>query len=60
MTAQYTDEEGDDTLYDERIGAGLPELVGKYLGGRTKKVMLVFSVLLLPLNIPGASVRTFR
>ena len=28
-------------------GAGLPELVGKYLGGRTKKVMLVFSVLLL-------------
>ena len=29
------------------VGAGLPELVGKYLGGRTKKVMLVFSVLLL-------------
>ncbi len=28
-------------------GAGLPELVGLYLGGRTKKVMLVFSVLLL-------------
>lgn len=28
-------------------GAGLPELVGKYLGGITKKVMLVFSVLLL-------------
>lgn len=28
-------------------GAGLPELVGKYLGGRTKNVMLVFSVLLL-------------
>ena len=28
-------------------GAGLPELVGKYLGGNTKKVMLVFSVLLL-------------
>lgn len=28
-------------------GAGLPELVGKYLGSRTKKVMLVFSVLLL-------------
>lgn len=27
-------------------GAGLPELVGKYLGGTTKKVMLVFSVLL--------------
>ena len=25
----------------------MPELVGKYLGGRTKKVMLVFSVLLL-------------
>ena len=25
-------------------GAGLPELVGAYLGGRTKKVMLVFSV----------------
>lgn len=28
-------------------GAGLPELVGKYLGGSTKKVMLVFSVVLL-------------
>ena len=28
-------------------GAGLPELVGLYLGGRTKRVMLVFSVLLL-------------
>lgn len=28
-------------------GAGLPELEGKYLGGTTKKVMLVFSVLLL-------------
>ena len=28
-------------------GAGLPELVGLYLGGRTKKVMLVFSVFLL-------------
>lgn len=28
-------------------GAGLPELVGQYLGGRTKKVMLVLSVLLL-------------
>ena len=28
-------------------GAGLPELVGKYLGGATKKVMLVFSGLLL-------------
>lgn len=28
-------------------GAGLPELVGKYLGGRTKTVMLVFSILLL-------------
>ena len=28
-------------------GAGLPELVGKYLGSRTKTVMLVFSVLLL-------------
>ena len=28
-------------------GAGLPELVGRYLGGNTKKVMLVFSVLLL-------------
>lgn len=28
-------------------GAALPELVGKYLGGATKKVMLVFSVLLL-------------
>lgn len=28
-------------------GAGLPELVGAYLGKRTKKVMLVFSVFLL-------------
>lgn len=28
-------------------GAGLPELVGDYLGKSTKKVMLVFSVLLL-------------
>lgn len=28
-------------------GAGLPELVGKYLGKATKNVMLVFSVLLL-------------
>ena len=28
-------------------GAGLPELIGKYLGGVTKKVMLVFSILLL-------------
>ena len=28
-------------------GAGLPELVGRYLGNTTKKVMLVFSVLLL-------------
>lgn len=28
-------------------GAGLPELVGHYLGRRTKKVMLVFSVFLL-------------
>ena len=28
-------------------GAGLPELVGKYLGGRTKRIMLVFTVLLL-------------
>ena len=28
-------------------GAGLPELVGDYLGVRTKKVMLVFSVFLL-------------
>ncbi len=28
-------------------GAGLPALVGKYLGGSTKKVMLVFTVLLL-------------
>jgi carbon starvation protein CstA len=28
-------------------GAGLPELVGSYLGSRTKSVMLVFSVLLL-------------
>ena len=28
-------------------GAGLPELVGKYLGQPTKRVMLVFSVLML-------------
>lgn len=28
-------------------GAGLPELVGKYLGSSTKRVMLVFSVMLL-------------
>lgn len=28
-------------------GAGLPELVGTYLGGKTKKVMLVFTVFLL-------------
>lgn len=28
-------------------GVGLPELVGEYLGGRTKKVMLVFTILLL-------------
>lgn len=28
-------------------GAGLPELIGIYLGGKTKKVMLVFSVFLL-------------
>ncbi len=28
-------------------GAGLPELVGSYLGSATKKVMLVFSLLLL-------------
>ena len=28
-------------------GAGLPELVGKYLGQHTKRVMLVFSILLL-------------
>ncbi len=28
-------------------GAGLPELVGAYLGKRTKKVMLIFSVFLL-------------
>lgn len=28
-------------------GAGLPELIGKYLGNKTKKVMLAFSVLLL-------------
>ena len=28
-------------------GVGLPELVGKYLGNRTKKVNLVFAVLLL-------------
>ena len=30
-------------------GAGLPELVGKYLGKRTKTVMLCFSILLLTL-----------
>ena len=30
-------------------GAGLPELIGKYLGKRTKTVMLCFSVLLLVL-----------
>ena len=30
-------------------GAGLPELIGKYLGKRTKAVMLCFSVLLLVL-----------
>ena len=28
-------------------GAGFPELVGDYLGQRTKKVMLVFSIILL-------------
>ncbi len=28
-------------------GAGFPELVGEYLGQRTKKVMLVFSIVLL-------------
>ena len=28
-------------------GAGFPELVGEYLGQRTKKVMLVFSIILL-------------
>ena len=28
-------------------GAGLPELIGKYLGKNTKKLMLVFTVLLL-------------
>jgi len=28
-------------------GVGLPELVGTYLGGKTKRVMLVFSVFLL-------------
>ena len=28
-------------------GAGLPELVGDYLGGVTKKIMLIFSILLL-------------
>ena len=28
-------------------GSGFPELVGKYLGGTTKKVMLVFSIVLL-------------
>ncbi len=30
-------------------GVGLPELIGKYLGANTKKVMLAFSVLLLVL-----------
>ena len=30
-------------------GAGLPELIGKYLGKRTKTVMLCFSILLLVL-----------
>ena len=28
-------------------GCGFPELVGEYLGQRTKKVMLVFSIVLL-------------
>ncbi|MCQ2203975.1 MAG: carbon starvation protein A [Bacteroidales bacterium] len=28
-------------------GAGLPEIIGKYLGQRTKKVMLVFTVFLM-------------
>ena len=28
-------------------GIGLPEIIGKYLGNRAKKIMLVFSVLLL-------------
>lgn len=28
-------------------GTGLPELIGKYLGNATKKVMLVFSILML-------------
>lgn len=28
-------------------GAGLPELVGKYLGNKTKRMMLIFTVLLL-------------
>src|SRR5574344_1555459 len=28
-------------------GAGLPDLIGKYLGGKAKMIMLVFSVLLL-------------
>ena len=28
-------------------GVGLPELVGKYLGGRTKTIMLIFTILLL-------------
>jgi len=28
-------------------GAGLPEMIGKYLGGATKKVMLCFSIFLL-------------
>lgn len=30
-------------------GAGLPELVGKYLGNTTKQIMLVFTILLLVL-----------
>lgn len=30
-------------------GAGLPDLIGKYLGNNTRKVMLVFTVLLLVL-----------
>lgn len=30
-------------------GAGLPEIIGKYLGGRTKTIMLVFSTLVLVL-----------
>ena len=28
-------------------GMGLPELIGKYLGGKTRSLMLVFTVLLL-------------